>query len=423
MALRVKSSSFNGYTARENIVDKANSQAQGLRNLYSTIATAIESKEHNIDEFSAEHIARACGVIGERDSWSEHAPYVFARFGNLEKKHPREVFSESNGNLNTDVFQTILTDLIETPLIDSYLNTDDLIGRELVTVQTGSQRRNVKLAGLTAHGSTKYVDEGHPYPELGFGEKYTVSSEDKRGAIYSITMEAMMEDTLGVIRDQMNEIGEVLALDLEEYIIGMVTDTLQSQGRYVYRPSGTGTALYDTDAHLNSIGESGAPTGYTSAIALEDWTDIETVWKFRATQVTDDRIDGTAKPIRNLNMGEKVLLVPNALFGTAQRIQNNIHLDVTTNTNNVSRAKTPTTGLIDKVLTSAFLDAIVTTTWYYGVPKKQFIMRELWPMQVFTQGADSDASFERDIAFRVKARALVGVSAKDTPYFTRVKGA
>ena len=162
------------------------------------------------------------------------------------------------------------------------------------------------------------------------------------------------------------------------------------------------------------------------------WTDVQTVRQYRATQVVDDRIDGTPRPIGGLG-GPVDLLVPEALIGTGLYIKNATEIDQGTDQGQSNAAETvrnkfanPAAGWIRSVKSSPFIDSQggqAVNDWYFGDFARQFLWTEIWPLQTFTQGADSEAQFERDVIFRIKARYYAGATCRDTRYVVKVDGA
>ena len=291
-------------------------------------------------------------------------------------------------------------------------STLGLVGRSLCQV-VSANRRTSKMVGTTGLGRVMpVVREGQRYTETTFGEKYVETDAKKFGTISaSITLELMLEDDRGEIMRRVNQIYDQAQLEMEEYILSMITDQQNSEYGYVYKPSGVNTALYS----------SGNDNLLTST-ALADYTDIDAVYNYRIQNVVDDRVDGTPKPMWDINVGQKILLVPDSLSATAMRIRNSLFTDVKVNTNDAMRVPDVTVGRLGTIVSSPVLDTFTngTTTWYYGIFNKQFVLRELLPIQVFTQGGDSDASFEQDTVMRVKVRAYMGVNAVDAPYVTKV---
>jgi len=189
------------------------------------------------------------------------------------------------------------------------------------------------------------------------------------------------------------------------------------------RPAGAGAPLYKSDgSHRNYVGPGNTvSTDFDAAIPLQDWTDVEEVLHYRATQVKDDRIDGDQRPIL---APARQLLVSERLRGTARSIVHSTEVHVAT-PDGETRFANPLHGSLE-VLSSPFIDEQgpdAARHWYLGDFRRQFVWTEIWPVQTFLQRDDSESAFDRDVVLRVKARYFGGISAVDTVFVTRVHGA
>lgn len=339
----------------------------------------------------------------------------------------QEMEGESAAGIPTSVFKTITGELIHQQVIEGYMaGPDNFIGDRLVTV-VNMGLRSQKITGVKPLGAPRPVAEGHEYEETAFEEKYVVTKETKKGRIVSLTEETVQFDQNGSIMMQARDIGEWARQERERTIIRAVIDA-DSSTDPVYRPNGTGEALYATDgSNYNYIG-SGGVSGYNSASALVDWTDFDLIRSYRATQVLDDRIDGDPRPIAGLNGPDNILLVAEKKRGTADYIVRQSHSNAAptrgagayeTQTDN------PVSGMLrpGNVLSSAFVDEVNGDDYYYGNFAKQFLWTELWPLQTFSQGATSESAFSRDCVARFKVRYYGGVTARDSRWVTKVDGA
>ena len=107
--------------------------------------------------------------------------------------------------------------------------------------------------------------------------------------------------------------------------------------------------------------------------------------------------------------------------GTAARIVNAVEdrtntTTATVITAGVARQLVP--GL--RAVSSPFLDAAQgadqwddASDWLIGDFKRQFIYKEIWPLQTFRAPAQNDEDFERDIVARFKVREYGDVQATD----------
>ncbi|MCA9040452.1 MAG: hypothetical protein KDA65_08905 [Planctomycetaceae bacterium] len=388
-------------------------ESHGAEGFYHQVCKLLNEGQLRVDDFSYHELADACGVLPELRRLASERESIAG---------VKQALRESGPGVGTNMFQVITGELIGRKVIEGYEDESGFIGDQLVTVLP-SRYRNQKLAGFRALAGPTEVPEGHPYEESTFEEKYVTSLEAKQGRVLSITEELIAFDQTGEINRRAMALGYYLRQERERTIIRAVTDADAGSGQYVYRPNGSGAALYKTDGlHRNWIGSGNTTSsGYSSAVPLADWSDVDTVLSYRATEVIDDRIDGTRRPII---APAKQMLVPESLRGTARSIVNSTEVSVTSNENE-TRMANPIQGMLE-VLSSPFIDeqgGNALADWYVGDFRRQFVWTEIWPVQTFLQRSESEAAFERDVVLRVKARYFGGISAVDTAYVTKVDGA
>jgi len=388
-------------------------ESLGAEGFYHKVCSLLNERKLSVDDFSYYELAEACGVLPELRRMRGFTP---------EDGPVNRLLSESNPGVGTNLFQVVTGELIGRKVIEGYEDDSGFIGDKLVSVMP-SRLRNQKIAGFKALAGPTEVHEGHPYEESSFEEKYVTTQETKQGRILSINEELIAFDQTGEINRRALAMGFYLRQERERTIVRAVTDADSGGGSYVYRPNGTGEVLYNTDgSNRNWVGAGNTTsTGYATAVPLADWTDVEEVLSYRATEVLDDRIDGTSRPIV---MPVKQMLVPENLRGTARSIINSTEVSVTADGDETKFAN-PVQHLAE-VLSSPFIDeqgGQALNDWYIGDFRKQFLWTEIWPVQTFLQRADSEAAFDRDVVLRVKVRYYGGLSAVDTVFVTKVDGA
>lgn len=388
-------------------------ESLGPEGFYHKVCGLLNDGRLRVDDFSYYELADACGVLPQLRRLRDAA---------LPEGPLRQLLSEGNPGANARLFQVVTGELISRKVIEGYEDDSGFIGDRLVTILS-SRLRNQKIAGFRALAGPTEVHEGHPYEESTFGEKYVTTEESKQGRILSINEELIAFDQTGEINRRAMALGYYLRQERERTIVRAVTDADAGSGRYVYRPGGAGAALYPADgSHRNWVGAGNTTsTGFASAVPLVDWTDIETVLHYRATEVRDDRIDGSARPVV---MPARQLLVPERLRGTALRIVNSTEIAVSSDAGETKYAN-PLHGTLE-VLSSPFIDeqgGQAVNDWYLGDFRRQFVWTEIWPVQTFLQRSDGEAAFERDVVLRVKVRYYGGISAVDAVFVTKVDGA
>jgi hypothetical protein len=388
-------------------------ESLGPEGFYHKVCSLLNERKISVDDFSYRELAEACGVLPELRRLRGFSP------GDGRVK---DLLAESNPGVGTSLFQVVTGELIGRKVIEGYEDDGGFIGDKLVTVMP-SRLRSQKIAGFKALAGPTEVPEGHPYEESTFEEKYVTTEETKQGRILSINEELIAFDQTGEINRRALAMGFYLRQERERTIVRAVTDADAGSGTYVYRPNGSGETLYATDgSNRNWVGAGNTTsTGYATAVPLADWTDVEEVLSYRATEVVDDRIDGTVRPVV---APVKQILVPENLRGTARSVVHSTEITVTSGDNQMTMAN-PVRDLVE-VLSSPFIDeqgGQALNDWYLGDFRKQFLWTEIWPVQTFLQRADSEAAFDRDVVLRVKVRYYGGVSAVDTVFVTKVDGA
>ncbi|MFW6125431.1 MAG: hypothetical protein ACOC46_04715, partial [Pirellulales bacterium] len=284
-------------------------ESLGPQGFYQKVCELLNERKVRVDDFSYYELADACGVLPRLRRLPESAAPLL---------EPVKALRESNPGIGTNLFQVVTGELIARKVIEGYEDDTGFIGDKLVSVLP-TRVRGQKLVGFRALAGPTEVKEGHPYEESGFEEKYITTSETKKGRILSIQEELIAFDQTAEINRRATALGFYLRQERERTILRGVTDADSAAGSYVYRPSGTGETLYDTDnSNQNWVGVGGTAP-FDSAVPLVDWTDVEFIRRFRATEVKDDRIDGTPRPVV---LPTRQLLVPEALRGTALSIVN-----------------------------------------------------------------------------------------------------
>jgi hypothetical protein len=297
-------------------------------------------------------------------------------------------------------------------------NSVPTIGDQLVT-DMPSKKRFETIAGFTESEGLKDVNESMPYEDSGLGEKYVTSLVGKRGRLIYVTEEAIMEDQTGQLLMRAQRIGKMASIDIEKTRIHAVLDKFGT----VYKPNGTAEAMYST-AHGNLMGTAGAVTGFTTPVPLIDWSDIDEVEQFYPLSVKDDRAVGEQDPII---WNPNVLLVPNAKVATAKRIMNATEIRIRTDSGNTNTVFSNPKANMYTVLSSPFIASSgvvgANADWYLGNFKDQFFWHNVWPIQTFAQGANSQNAWERDVVAGYKVRYLGGVFAQDYRHVVKVKAA
>lgn len=385
------------------VKDAGGNKADAARRLVRFYQEGLRAKKFKVEDVSLMGTAGVLGLIDPLDVQGSIRKCLVPIVDRTPGRFNVESLYQESSTMMTNAFQTVTSELIQSSLIEGYNSLPGITDRLITTRSANS--RNDKVAGFTAYGQSFEVSENHPYPAIRFGEKWVSMKEQKYGFTMEITEELMAFDQTGDIARMCRDSASRLREEREILILNGIQDTSGD----IYRPSGVAETLYSS-GNMN----------LKSGVTLADWTDIDEVLSYRALNVVDDRIDGTPRPISGLNKGDNVLLVPEALRSKAWYIKNATGQVVNTaSAVNETNFNNPVSGFIGDVLASPHLDTNSSSSYYYGDFQRQFVWSEIWPLQSFVQGADSEAAFERDCVLRVKCRYYGGLSAMDSIWVTK----
>jgi len=334
-------------------------------------------------------------------------------------------FIELQEAVDSSSFPNAVGVLISNKVIEGY-DQPMMIGDQLVTTMT-SKLRQERIIGFTSLEGPLEVQEGMPYQESGFGEKFVTTDTAKKGRILEITEEAIFFDQTGQLLMRASRLGEMTREEREVVILGGVLDVGSGAIGFkdVYRPSGVATTLYSA-ANTNLV---------TGNNPLVDWTDIDAALLYHANNAKDDRlVAGERLPII---MNPRVLLTGRGLMGSAARILSATEhrsQPAATDASSVLITGNPVNNIAPglKQLSSPLVEYLAglagsryndANDWFIGDPQKQFIWQEIWPLQTMRAMQNDEAQFRRDIVARFKVRYFGGIAAIDTKYWLKVNAA
>lgn len=280
------------------------------------------------------------------------------------------------------------------------------IGQELVQDFEDPKRVTTfaNVAALDKNVDT--VKEGDDYPEINASEEKMEIRNKRNGRKLSITMELIEENAVGDIANRINKLGEIAADWTEEQTLDRVTDRYGSGSSpaapYTYRPNGGGTQLYNSTA--NNPGTR-APSGTrVNNNALVDATDLDAARTVLAA-MKNDRGKRIAIPINQC-----ILLVPDALAGTAAKILNS---EYTPGVENEVSNWGPRGQYRPRLVSSPKLDDISTTAWYLGQFSRQFMRKWKLRFEYVTLAGDTQAFLDKRVAFQARIGWDMEVGALD----------
>ncbi len=302
---------------------------------------------------------------------------------------------EASDATSTRAFQNIVGQITYSSVMDAMEN-EDFIGDQLMTTVPADTQYQEIIPGIGAIGDVAgEVSEGDPYPIVGLGEDYVIAPEKvKDGFILPITDEVIFEDKTGQLMTRANSAAEALGITREKEQL----DTALGITNSYRRLGGAAQATYGA-THTE-----GTFDNLAASNALADFTDIEAaLLLFNA--MTDPN---SGEPVK-IN-GTLQVVVPDDLEMTALNILNAIEVKHGADSGAVQTITTNTLSLQSRrrfeLVTSNYvaLRTSSESTWFIGDFRGAFQYREIWPVQVFRQGRESDAAFTSDIAFAIKVR-------------------
>lgn len=357
---------------------------QGPERLKTFMQEAFRDKLMHHSEFSLRELAEE--TVDNGSEWVR----------SMQPGKSQVIYEGGPGAVNSAAFANITGQVYYNAVLEGYDDEEFVFSKLIPTVNTNIAGGE-KIAGLTRIGDeAEIVDEGQPFPLVGFGEDWIQTPPNvKRGMICPITAEAIAADTTGKILQHGKEVGYWLGVNKEKRAIDCVIDENTTAARMNWR--GTSYATYQATTPWINIAASNA---------LVDWTDVETL-KVLFSQMTDP---WTGEPISIGRTGLK-LFVTDALEFTAMRIRNATEITVVTpgyaTTGNPTETKVanPVAGMFDVVSSAQFAARLGTdTSWFIGKPERAFKYMSFWDMTVIQAPPNSEADFERDIIFRMRAR-------------------
>ena len=281
--------------------------------------------------------------------------------------------------VSSDMFPQITGALISSTLIKAY-NTVNTIG-SLITTNLPSKLEIETIAGFTGSENPEEVSQGMAYNDSDIQEKYVTIPHKKYGRIISITEEAIYFDRSGQLIMRAKRVGEKAA----QYKERLIVEAVQDINSNVYRPGGVATAYYRTSASGNRKINSKSSTAFGEAGLRE---------AFKLMHQQQDEND------------DYVLIDPSKVYGlfpfdlwveAVQMQKSTLVPEGNENAVNIWKgAFSP--------LTSPYITAQNSSTWYLGDFANDFVWSEVWPLQTFSAKPGHEDEFDKDIKSKHKIR-------------------
>lgn len=289
------------------------------------------------------------------------------------------------------------------------------VGEQLVTEIEDSKKVTTIAAVHTLDNHVDEVKETEDFPEIGTDEEKVEIRHKRNGRKLTVSAEAIEENEIADIVTRINALGEIAAEWIEEQTLRRVTDHDGSASSaaepYVYRPAGTGTALFSSSA--NTPGTR-APSGTRkTSNALVDETDLDNARVLLASMK-----NARGKRIA-LPWSEVVVLVPYALVGTLAKIGNSEYVPGVQNEVSNYGPRGMWSIPPERRITTPKLDDFSAAAWYMGIPRRQF--RRKWKLrfEYVTLGMDTQAYLNSRIAFQARIAWDCEIGATDYVYWVQ----
>lgn len=302
----------------------------------------------------------------------------------------------------------VLTGLLMVSEINEAYEQLATIGEELVTDIEDPKKVTVVMRILAMNPAKDKVEEAEAFPEIKATEEgYEVLSR-RNGRRLSITRQMVDENDVVNIIERVNRLVEFGGTAVEELTLDAVCDRYGSAGSaaepYVLRPRGQSPlGLYSSTA--NTPGTR-APSG--TRIASNGLTSTANLEAARARLATFRNDD--SKRI-SYKWADQVLLVPDALIGTASKLLNSeLEPGVENEVNNWG----PRGRNRPRLLSSPLLDDISASDWFLGRFKRQF--RRKWKARfdyAVLAGTGTQRYLDAEIVWQGRLSWDVGVNAVD----------
>ncbi len=286
------------------------------------------------------------------------------------------------------------------------------IGQDLVEEIEDPKKVTTIAAVETLDKNVDEVAETVDFPEVSANEEKIEIRHKRNGRKLTISAEAIQENEIADIVSRINALGIIAADWVEEQTLERVCDYYGSRGTpiepYVYRPNGTGTALYSATA--NTPGTR-APSGTRiNTNVLTDETDLD-----NARVVLAAMRNGRGKAI-GIPWSEVILLVPYALVGLASKVFNSELVPGVENEVSNYGPRGMWSLPKERIKTTPKLDDISSTAWYLGAFRRQFVRKWKLRFEYVTLGMDTQAYLNSRIAFQARIAWDCEIGARDYVY-------
>lgn len=311
--------------------------------------------------------------------------------------------------MTTSLFP-ILTGLLTAELLEREDEAEERIWSDLVTLrQTNKETEHlVRIVNSDPEGSIggRVADvETHGYPLMTSAEERVQVDPVHDGRRIALTAKlietndrAGFVEQVNALREWANDRREVVTL---KRVFDLHGSAATPEAPYVYRPNGTGAALYTTSA--TALGR--APSGTrVENNALVDGDSLQTAINRLATMLNDNGIKaGTGRAFD--------LVVPHALLATALKI---VGSEMTPGVENEVNVYGPRGRYMFRIHSSSLIDAFTSTAWILAKDiRRQFHLVSRIDMEYVSMPASASDFLRTRLGFEARVADEFEIGAKD----------
>ena len=327
---------------------------------------------------------------------------------------PVKVLAEINGvqrSVMTTAFP-VLTSAAVVAQINKAYQAVESVGDQLVTDFDDNKKVTTLTQVNTLDKNVDEVKERADFPEVGTSEENVEIRHRKNGRKITFSAESILENDLPDIVSRTNALGEIAGEWIEEQTLARVTDYYGSATTpaepYVYRPNGTGTALFSATA--NTPGARAPSGNQVQNNAFVDETDLDAA-RTRLATMLNERGKRIAVP-RSLIQ----ILCPDAIVSTIMKVINSECVPGVENELSNWGPRGMWNIPAARVVSTPKLDDLSPTAWYYGAFRLQFKRKWKMRMETVTLGMDTQAYLNSQTAFQARLAWDVEIGATDYIY-------
>jgi hypothetical protein len=339
---------------------------------------------------------------------------LFAVLSDVQVPVDMDVMGVGTRSIMSSAFPILTGNLVIASIQEAY-NGVPTIGQELVTEIDDNKKVTTMASVYALDNNVEEVKELDEYPEISASEGKVEIRHKKNGRRLSISSEAIRENDIADITSRVNALGEIMSDYIEEQTLRRVTDydgsAASAAEPYVYRPEGTGTALFSATA--NTPGTR-APSGTRiQNNAFVDESDLENA-RVRLAAMRNHRGKRISMPWSELK-----LLVPDAVVGKVLKVLNSEYVPGVENEKSnwgpAGKWYIPPA----RVISSPKVDDLSTSAWYMGIPQRQFKRKWKLRMEYVTLGTDTESYLRRGVAFQARIAWDCEIGSVDYVYWVQ----